>query len=110
MKSPRLDRLIDVYRPTISVDETGQRAETFEWVDTWHAALAPMAGSEGIVAGQVMSQETDTFIVRHDAAQDARTSWQIAWQGTRYDIVRLKPVGRRQYLEITARQHDESQS
>lgn len=96
-----LDRRIAIQNYTVTKDGYGADIKTYAALITCWAKVRVDSGAEGIQAEQEIQTRTVTFTVRYYSAitEDSR----IVYDGKNYDIISLAEVGRRNYLDITAK-------
>ncbi len=102
MRIAQLDRRITVRRKTVANGPLGA-TETWATLCTVWAGRKDVSDGEKAAAGTVMSSLVARFTVRSsDAARGIRPADAITEGGLNFDIVGIKELGRRDYLEITA--------
>ncbi len=102
MTAGALDRRITIRRATTT---NGPLGTTETWVDlgTVWAARKDVSDGEKAAAGTVMSTLAARFTVRSNAiTRGVRPSDVIVEGRLQFEIVGIKELGRRDYLEITA--------
>lgn len=102
-----MDRVIDIRRRTMGVDDYGQPIETATIDQQMFAeVIQPGSASESVKAGQIYPERTVSFVIRHpnptgDASgytfNEADT---ILFEGVEHDILGVIEVGRRDGLTI----------
>jgi SPP1 family predicted phage head-tail adaptor len=101
-KTYNMDKRILIQRPTTSRSATG--AENVAWSDyrtVWAQVDYPNTGnSEEISTDQEQITRRVRFLIRYTG--DVREKWRISYEGDTLDILRIIPIGRHEYEEITA--------
>jgi len=102
VESYNMDERITVRQPTTARSASG--AETITWSDwrtLWAMVEYPKTGnSEGIISDQEMITRRVRFVVRYTGT--IREKWCISFNDEIYDILRVVPIGRNHYEDITA--------
>lgn len=119
MKSGPLDRLIDIERSTVVLDEAGQPIETWtNLVTNRPAAYRPISGVERYTGEQFAASEQVEFMVRWSADLATlnprdRVIYPAGAGGTSppeaciYDIMAAPEIGRRDGIRIMAARRSE---
>lgn len=102
MDAGKLDRRITIRRKTVTNGPLGA-TETWATLGTIWAARKDVSDGEKAAAGTVMSTVAARFTVRStDMTRGLRPADTITEGRLTFDIVGIKELGRRDYLEITA--------
>lgn len=109
MRAGELDRSIVIQAATTTQNAFGEPVET--WVkihtaDTLPAKVVPTRGSERFTAQQVVGESVVTFRIRW--RDDVTTLNRIVYDGRDWDITDVRPLGRREGLEIDATARSET--
>lgn len=97
------DRKVEFYPRVYAEDATGVEQETDGTPIAAKAYVSFGSGAERREAGQAGSQQTATFRVLSNAAlRAADARWQIAFEGARWGIISVVPIGEAQEIEFTA--------
>lgn len=103
MDAGKLDRRITIRRATVTADAMNEPVET--WADLlclW-AAKRDVSDRERLQASEYGATITTRFTVRwSQAASGITPKDRISIDGSTYDILGIKELGRRAFLEITA--------
>lgn len=106
MKAGDLDRRVTLRRlgPTAKSSFGTPAGQWFNLATRIAAAHQPVSDGERMRAQQAGATVTDRFRIRY-AAQwaDLSARDQLEFEGRLYDIVAVKPIGRREGLEVTAK-------
>lgn len=103
MDAGRLDRLISLQRAGAPLNSYGEPSSTLVEFASVYAHFAPVTDGERMRAGETLAASMVRFTIRYsvDVATLGVTDF-VVYEGRTYDINGVKPIGRRQYLEITA--------
>lgn len=109
MRSGDLDRSIDIQSATRVTDANGFDAPTWaNDIANLPAAVLNYKGSERFTADQRVGEDAATFKIRW---RSGVTSLQrIVYDGRNWDIVGVRPIGRREALEVDAIARSEAAS
>lgn len=96
-----LDRRITIQQRSVSKDSGGRDVVTWPARATVWAAKRDVSGREQMQAGQVTAEQITRFIVRWRA--DVADTDRILFGSTVYAVQHQAEVGRREFLQITAK-------
>lgn len=108
MKGGQLDRTITLYSPAAETDD-GYTEKSGGWTDEGTRRARYVAGSprETFEAHGREAQVPLSFEVRFDdLTRTIRETWQIGYDGRRYDVTGIEEIGRRDGLRIMAVAND----
>ena len=109
MRSGELDKAITIQSVSRTVDATGYDAPTWSnVVANVPASILAYRGSEAFTADQTIGEDRATFKIRY--REDLTTLNRIVYDGRNWDIVGVRPVGRREALEVDAIARSETAS
>lgn len=91
-----LNEIIQLYRPTITVNDYGERSETFELVYTTRARVINDGGSRTIENSEIFYPYQKTFMVRYYVPVE--DVYKVKWQNNDYRIISTEK--RRDYNDI----------
>ena len=98
-----LDRRIALQRATITRDEYNAEVSTWATFATRAASYEPVPDGEKFRAGERASEISARFVIRwSQAVKDTSPKDQLIFDGRTYAVTRVKEIGRREGLEITA--------
>jgi len=103
MRAGDLDRSIVIQSKTVTQDAFGQDVETWTKIHTattLAAGVLPVRGGERFTAQQTIGKGMVTFRVRW--RDDVTVLNRIVYDGRNWDIHDVRPLGRREGLEIDA--------
>lgn len=103
MKAGRLDRRIVLQRSTDARDAFNEPVKTWATLATRSASYEPLSDGERFRAGETAANASARFVIRWSAAvSDLNPRDRLTFDGDTWEIVRVKEMGRREGLEITA--------
>lgn len=103
MDAGRLDRRITIMRSTTEANDFNELVETWAALATVWAKVEPVKDGERLAAGQMLAGKMSRFTVRYGSEiADVDPRDRLTFDDRTYDILGVKEVGRRAYLEITA--------
>lgn len=104
MKIGPLDRRISILRAVVVKNTLNEPIKSWpEFINVW-ASVTPISDGERYRAAGVGAEVTDRFQVRYSSdAATVGAKDRIDYDGKTYDITGVKPIGRRNRLEITAK-------
>lgn len=103
MFSKNLNRTIVLLRATTARDAANHLKETFAALATCAASYSAVSDGEKFNANQTVANISGRFIIRWSALyQDLSPKDRLTFDGKTYDILNVKEVTRRRWLEITA--------
>lgn len=103
MRAGELNRSIVIQAATTTQNGFGEPVETWAKIhtaDTLPAAIKPERGGERFTAQQVVGKAVITFKIRWRT--DVTTINRIVYDGRDWDIHDVRPLGKREGLEIDA--------
>lgn len=104
MKKERynMDERILVQYPTSTRSATGAAIDTWsDWRTIWAQVEYPKQGnSEEVSTDQEQITRRVRFVIRYTGT--IQEKWRIIHEGDTHDILRIVPIGRRDFEDITA--------
>lgn len=102
MDAGALDKRIVLFRPVRFEGDIEDTTALAQVAEVW-AGHTPLRDAERVAAAAVGAAQTDRFLIRW-APQwaDLDPTWVLDFDGARYGVDAVKPVGRREGIEITA--------
>jgi len=103
MKIGKLDRRITIQRATLTVNDYGERAETWTTLATVWAEVnfRPGSGSETIESDQVFAVQRVRFVIRYSSTvSDLKPSDRVSYNGQLYQIEAVQEIGREEGLRL----------
>jgi len=98
-----LDRRVTLERFTTTVDSFNEPVKAWGVLAARAASYYPLSDGERFRAGETAATASARFVIRYSAAvADLNPKDRLTFQGVVHDIVRVKEIGRREGLEITA--------
>jgi len=102
MRAGALDRRITVMR-LVSDDDGAQTTHTFEPEFTRSASVEWVKDGERYAAGETQASVSVRFQVRHDSeTATIEETDAVEFEGKLFQIIGIKPLGRREGFEISA--------
>jgi len=101
MQAGALDRQVSLQSVTTSADSYGQGTPTWATVDTVWAAKRGLGSIEFFAAAQTQMQDSVKYVIRYRS--DVTQTWRLVDGSDEFDIVGLREIGRREWLELTCR-------
>ena len=103
MAAGKLDRRITLERFTTTVDAYNEPVKAWGVFAVRAASYEPLSDGEKFRAGETAADASARFRIRWSAAvADLNPKNRLVFEGVTYDITRVKEIGRREGLEITA--------
>ena len=96
MKAGLLTEIIDIYSPTIVINDYGERTETLEKTYTTRAKVNWDSGNRVLSNEEIYYDYSKTFNVRYYVP--VKETDQIEWQNKRYRIITIEK--RKEYNDI----------
>lgn len=104
MRAGAMDRRITLQRNTPVQGTSGAMRENWEDVSEVWAQWAPLRSDERFADQERLGFGLGTFRIRWSGtASQVNTTWRIFFAGRQYDIRDVRPVGRKETIEIDAR-------
>lgn len=103
MKIGKLDRRITIERATLTVNDYGERAETWTTLATVWAEVnyRPGSGSETIQSDQIYAVQRVRFVIRYSSTvSGVRPSDRVSYAGQYYQIEAVQEIGREEGLRL----------
>lgn len=98
-----LDRKITLERFTSTVDAYNEPVKTWATLATRSASYEPLSDGERFRAGETAADASARFVIRWSSAvSDLNPKDRLTYEGVVWQILRVKEVGRREGIEITA--------
>lgn len=99
----KLDRKIILQRFTETRDSYNEPVKSWTTLATRSASYEPLSDGERFRAGETAANASARFVIRYGSTvSDLNPKDRLTFEGVVHDIVRVKEVGRREGLEITA--------
>ena len=106
MRAGELDRDIELQRRVDSVSSSGEPEATWETISVEYASASWVQGSERFAASQALAEVDVEFRIRwRDGVSPVL---RVLFQGTQYDILVVKEIGRREGLSLYAKARAEA--
>ena len=96
-----LDRQITIQTPTLTQDEYGEAVTTWSTLATTWAWVRYKSGGEAIFASKDTATADCIFTIRYRSGITEKL--RIVYESVNYDILHIAEVGRRKYMELTAK-------
>ena len=102
MKIGKLDRRITIQRATLTLNDYGERAETWGTLATvWAEVQYKVGGGESLQSDQVFSEQRVHFIIRYSSdVSSVRPSDRVSYNGNIYQIEGVQEIGRGEGFRI----------
>lgn len=97
----QLDRRITIQSQAGTQDEFGQSVDSWSDVATVWAQVKFKAGSESVSANKLTTGADCIFTIRYRSQITTRN--RIIYEGEYYDIIHKAEIGRRKYMDLTAK-------
>lgn len=91
-----LNEIIEIYRPTTTINDYGERVETYELIYTTRAEIINDSGGRTVENHEIVNTYNKTFNVRYYVP--VLDTDEIRWQNKRYRIITTEK--RRNYNDI----------
>lgn len=104
MNAGRMDRKVDLLRPTTSTDSFGQVSETFTTEAAVWAQKKDVTAREAVEADQVVAQIRTEWTIRWRS--DITPQWRIRYGSEIYTIDGILEIGRREGMKILSTNKD----
>lgn len=99
----KLDRKIILQRFTETRDEFNEPVKAWVTLATRSASYEPLSDGEKFRASETAADASARFVIRWSTAvSDLNPKDQLIYEGAVWQILRVKEIGRREGLEITA--------
>lgn len=99
----KLDRRITLQRFTSAPDAFNEPVLTWATLATRWASYEPLSDGEKFRAGETAAEASARFVIRRSSAvAGLNPKDRLVFEGDTYEIVRVKEIGRREGIEITA--------
>ena len=103
MKAGKLDRRVTLQRFTSTVDAYNEPVLTWATLAVRWASYEPLSDGERFRAGETAADASARFVIRWSSTvEDLNPKDRLTFDGVTYQILRVKEIGRREGLEITA--------
>ncbi len=103
MNPGKLDRYVTLQSLATAPDSAGEAVETWTLLATVWAMRRELGGRELFRATQPLQPEADVvFTIRH-RGDVAATTTRLVEDSVTYDIIAVAEVGRREFLDLTAK-------
>lgn len=102
MRAGSLDRRIVLERYTSTPDEYNEPVLAWTTLATRWASYEPIRDGEKFGASETAASLSARFIIRHSpAVADLNPKDRLTFEGVVHQILNVKPIGRREGIEIT---------
>lgn len=98
MHPGRLDKQVTLQTFTIAQDTLGQPVETWSTLATVWANKKDVSATERVLAQRDVSTLASVWTIRHLSGLTAKN--RLQHNGTNYDIMGIRELGRQEYLEL----------
>lgn len=103
MNAGKLNRRIKLYQPTLAIQTTGQRTESWTEADEVWAQFVDGRGKEAFEGEQKVSVTAASFVIRY--RDDVKDNWEVEENSIRYQIlshqeVTITGVSRHRFLAL----------
>lgn len=95
-----LDRKIKIQKRSVTSNDYNEETETWEDYKYKWAAYRAVKGGETYESDRKMSIYQDVFTIRFDS--DITEAMRIIWDDKTYEIISIKPIGRKRWQIIEA--------
>jgi SPP1 family predicted phage head-tail adaptor len=103
MQAGKLDRKITLQRSTETRDEYNEPVKTWATLATRSASYEPLSDGEKFSASETAAEASARFVIRWSSAvATLNPRDRLLYEGDTWEILRVKEMGRREGLEITA--------
>lgn len=103
MEAGKLDRKIVIQRFTSTLDSYNEPVLSWSTLATRSASYEPISDGERFRAGETTATASARFVIRHSSAvADLNPKDRLIFEDTAWEILRVKEIGRREGLEISA--------
>ncbi len=103
MRAGKLDRRIVLERFTTTVDDYNEPVKSWSTLATVSASYEPLSDGEKFRASETAAEASARFVTRYSTTvADLNPKDRLTFEGDPWEIVRVKEIGRREGLEITA--------
>jgi SPP1 family predicted phage head-tail adaptor len=103
MQAGKLDRRITLQRFTETRDAFNEPVKSWDPLATVWASYEPLSDGERFRASETAANASARFVIRYSSTvADLTPKDRLTFDGTVFDIIHVKEVGRRKGLEITA--------
>lgn len=103
MRAGKLDRKVTLERFTETRDAYNEVVKTWATLATVSASFEPLSDGERFRAGEVAANASARFQIRYsNTVKTLDPVDRLTFEGTTYEIVNVKQLGRREGIEITA--------
>jgi SPP1 family predicted phage head-tail adaptor len=103
MRAGPMDRRVTLQRFTATRDEYNEPVQTWTQLATRWASYEPLSDGERFRASETAANASARFVIRWSTAvADLNPKDRLVFDGTIFDIIHVKDMGRREGIEITA--------
>lgn len=102
MKSGKLDRHITIERSAETIDDYGRTATTWSTIATVRAEILQATTAEFLRSYGEAETSAIAFRIRAIPGVEIRTSDRVAYAGEAFNLVEIREIGRRRWLELRA--------
>ena len=95
----KLDRRIELYSTTRTLNDYGEGEESYTYYRSVWAQLMTSKGTEGRADISMMSKSEIQFMLRYNST--LTTSYLVKFEGNYYNITAIDQIGRREYIKVT---------
>lgn len=108
MEAGKLDRKIVIQRFTSTLDSYNEPVLSWSTLATRSASYQPISDGERFRAGETAATASARFVIRYSSAVSTlNPKDRLTFEGVAWEILRVKEIGRREGLEITAGARDD---
>jgi SPP1 family predicted phage head-tail adaptor len=99
----KMDRRITLERFTTTLDQYNEPIKAWGAIATRAASYEPLSDGERFSASETAANASARFVIRYSSAvADLNPKDRLIFESEAWEIVRVKEIGRREGLEITA--------
>ena len=108
LSAGKMDRKIVLQRFTETFDSYNESVKTWATLATRWASYEPISDGERFRASETAATLSARFVIRYSSAvATLNPKNRLTFDGTTYEILHVKELGRREGLEITAGARDD---
>jgi len=108
LSAGKMDRKIVLQRFTETFDSYNESVKTWATLATRWASYEPISDGERLRSSETAATLSARFVIRYSSAvATLNPKDRLTFDGTTYEIVHVKELGRREGLEITAGARDD---
>lgn len=108
LSAGKMDRKIVLQRFTETLDSYNESVKTWATLATRRASYEPISDGERFRASETAANVSARFVIRYSSAVSTlNPKDRLTFDGTVFEIVNVKEIGRREGFEITAGARDD---